>query len=121
VSGDAAVESNTYTDASGATVYNSAEVQPTFEGGRDAMVDYLRKNLKYPADGSEEGTIEVTFVVSENGSVRDAEVVSGPNDPALRAEAIRVVSGMPKWAPGKQGGSPVHTKFSLPITFQKIE
>jgi protein TonB len=32
-------------------------------------------------------------------------------------EATRMVSGMPKWKPGKQNGIPVKVLFRLPITF----
>ena len=39
-------------------------------------------------------------------------------DPVLDAEAMRVVSMLPQWSPGKQGGKPVNVWFQLPITFQ---
>lgn len=38
----------------------------------------------------------------------------------LDAEAIRVVSSMPKWQPGTQNGKPVNVKFTLPVTFKLI-
>ena len=40
-----------------------------------------------------------------------------PVDPWLDAEAIRVISTMPKWKPGMQDGKPVSVKFTLPVTF----
>jgi protein TonB len=32
-------------------------------------------------------------------------------------EALRVVSGMPRWTPGMQKGKPVRVQFNLPIKF----
>ncbi|MBR2101432.1 MAG: energy transducer TonB, partial [Prevotella sp.] len=32
--------------------------------------------------------------------------------------AERVVSSMPKWIPGKQNGSPVRVKYTVPVTFK---
>ena len=37
---------------------------------------------------------------------------------ALEAEAVRVVSSMPAWNPGMQGGKPVNTQYVLPIVFR---
>ncbi|WP_414648959.1 energy transducer TonB [Chitinophaga sp.] len=35
----------------------------------------------------------------------------------LEEEAIRVVSKMPKWKPGKQNGQYVAVYFNLPVSF----
>ncbi|MDE6647171.1 MAG: energy transducer TonB, partial [Prevotella sp.] len=39
-------------------------------------------------------------------------------DPSLDKEAVRVVKGMPKWIPGKQTGSAVRVKYTVPVTFR---
>ncbi len=83
------------------------------------MVAYLKDNLKYPKNATEEGTVKVGFVVGEDGSVQDVEVIDGPQDPALREAAVRAVSAMPKWSPGTQGNKPVNVKFMVPLTFKK--
>jgi periplasmic protein TonB len=65
----------------------------------------------------------VDFIVVANGSVREVMTTDMPGeeiDQSLRDEAIRVVSNMPKWVPGRQHGKPVDVKFSLPITFRMI-
>ena len=117
----------TYTDAEGNIVYNKAELNPSFEGGNDAMMKYLRDNLKFPKEAEErglEGTVFVDFIVAANGSVREVMVIDDTQgeevDQSFRSEAIRVVTAMPKWVPGRQRGKPVDVKFSLPITFQMI-
>jgi len=39
-----------YTDAKGNLVYNKPESNPSFVGGNDAMMTYLKDNVKYPQD-----------------------------------------------------------------------
>ena len=115
-----------YTDSKGNIVYNKAEVDPSFTGGDKAMMKYLRDNLKFPEDAQKEGlegTVFVDFVVTANGAVREVTVTDSPGeevDQSFRTEAIRVVTSMPKWIPGRQRGKSVDVKFSLPVTFQII-
>lgn len=114
----------TYTDASGKVIYNKAEVDPTFVGGDNAMMEYLRANLTYPDQAQRdgvEGTIFVDFIIDQKGNVRDivaTDVVGENIDQALKDEAVRVVTGMPTWVPGTQRGKPVDARYSVPITFQ---
>lgn len=113
-----------YTDEKGNVVYNMAEVEPAFEGGKKAMTQYLNENIVFPQEAQDnglEGTVFVDFVVGANGSVREVVVndeTYADVDESFRTEAVRVVSAMPKWVPGKQHGKAVDVKFSLPITFQ---
>jgi protein TonB len=101
-------------------VFDVVEVMPTFPGGMDALVEYLRKHIRYPASAEEngiQGRVTVVFVVEKDGSVTDVKVARGV-DPSLDREAVRVVSSMPHWLPGKQNGSAVRVKFSVPVTFR---
>ena len=56
-------------------------------------------------------------MVGRDGSVSDVEVMRGVS-PELDAEAVRVVSLMPKWIPGKQRGKAVAVKYTMPIMFR---
>ena len=83
------------------------------------LIEYIAKNLRYPeiaAENGISGRVFVRFVVEPDGSVTNVEVVRGV-DPALDAEAKRVVLSSPKWAPGKQRGKPVRVSFTFPINF----
>jgi TonB family protein len=114
----------TYKDAKGKTVYNKAEVNPSFGATQDELDKYIQDNINYSTTAQNdkiEGTVFVDFVVGADGVVRDPEVTEATNDAAKTAfseEAIRVVSSMPAWTPGTQGGKPVDVRVSLPITFQ---
>jgi protein TonB len=91
-----------------------------FPGGDKALMQYLQKNLKYPAQAQEnniQGRVMVQFVVNKDGSIVEPKIIR-PVDPSLDKEAIRVVSSMPKWTPGKQRGKNVRVRFTLPVTFR---
>jgi protein TonB len=101
-------------------VFEIVEQNPSFPGGNEALMKWLSKNLKYPASAQEnniQGRVMVQFVVNKDGSIVDPKVIKSV-DPALDKEALRVVSAMPKWQPGKQRGKTVRVRFTLPVTFR---
>ena len=78
------------------------------------------KNIKYPTVAEEtgiQGRVIVTFVVERDGSITDVQVAKSV-DPSLDKEAQRVVRSMPRWIPGKQNGSAVRVKYTVPVTFR---
>lgn len=81
---------------------------------------FLVDNLHYPKKAMHDGIqgrVKVRFVVDEQGKVVDPEIIEGVS-PELDAEALRVVSLMPAWVPGKQNGEPVKVYYTLPINFK---
>ena len=100
-------------------VFDVVEQMPEYPGGMQALFEYLGQNLKYPGDAKEqkvEGRVIAIFVVETDGSISNVEVVR-PVFPSLDAEAVRVLSGMPKWKPGMQSGKVVRVKYTVPINF----
>ena len=101
-------------------VFDVVEKMPEYPGGQAALFEYLGTNVKYPADAEKqkiEGRVLVTFVVNTDGSITDIEVVRKAF-PSLDAEAVRVISGMPKWIPGEQKGQKVRVKYTVPLNFR---
>ena len=101
-------------------VFMVVEDAPEFPGGINALLEYLKKNIKYPAicrDNNIQGRVIVSFVVNKDGKIVDPEVVKGVN-PSLDKEALRVISTMPNWKPGYQRGKPVRVKYSVPVNFR---
>ena len=101
-------------------IFQVVEQMPEFPGGMQKAMEFLGKNIKYPVAAQEakiEGRVIVQFVVGRDGSVTDVKVMRGVN-PELDAEAVRVVSIMPKWNPGKQRGKAVAVKYTMPIMFR---
>ena len=96
-----------------------AEVMPSYEGGFEALIKFITKNIKYPRAPRRigvEGTVYVGFVVGANGSVRDVHIVKGIH-PDCDSEAMRVVSMLPMWRAGSHNGKPVSVRMVLPIKF----
>ena len=93
---------------------------PQFPGGPNELMKYLGENIKYPQsaiDNKIEGRVFVSFVVEKDGSVTNAEVMRGI-DKDCDAEALRVVSSMPKWKPASNKGEDVRVKFTVPVIFK---
>lgn len=101
-------------------IFVVVEEQPEFPGGNTAMMKFLSDNIKYPVIAQEngiQGRVITNFVVERDGSITDVQVVRGV-DPSLDKEAVRVIQSMPKWKPGKQRGSTVRVRFTLPVVFR---
>jgi len=101
-------------------VFEVVEQMPQFPGGDAALMQYLSSHIKYPAVAEEngiQGRVVCTFVVERNGSITDVRVVKSV-DPSLDKEAVRVIKSMPNWIPGKQNGSAVRVKYTVPVTFR---
>ena len=97
-------------------VYTVAEVMPTFKGN---LNKWLSENLRYPKDAvsrKEQGRVMVRFIVTDKGEVIQPEIVRSAT-PSLDKEALRVVSKMPAWNPGRNGNKKVATKYTLPVHF----
>lgn len=95
------------------------EMMPQYPGGDAALLNYIRNNMRYPAiavDKGIQGKVVCSFVIDANGKVSDIKVMQGV-DPSLDAEAIRVISGMPNWIPGRQNGVNCAVQYALPIQF----
>lgn len=106
-------------DASGPMSF--VELMPEYPGGETALMKYLNKNVKYPHVAQEneiQGTVFVQFVVNRDGTISNVKTVGAPKGGGLEDEAIRVVSNMSKWKPGKQNGQYVAVFFNLPISFR---
>lgn len=93
--------------------------EPSFPGGKDALIDYLDNNISYPFLANLNaihGRVVVSFTVKENGKISDVEVTESIH-PSLDKEVVRAIKSMPKWNPGMKDGQPVSQRFFLPVTF----
>jgi TonB family protein len=104
-------------------IYDKVDVMPEFPGGSQALVEWLSQNIRYPQEAVKngiQGRVVVKFVVNAEGSVTDRTIVKSL-DPSCDAEALRVVSAMPAWTPGKKDGKAVAVYYFLPILFQNSD
>jgi TonB family protein len=101
-------------------VFQVVEQMPEFPGGMQKAMIFLAKNMKYPVAAQKakiEGRVIVQFIVKKDGTIADPIVMRGVS-PELDAEALRVVSLMPNWKPGRQRGKTVNVKYTIPIMFR---
>ena len=109
--------------------FSALEVSPTFPGDENAengkqsfdkaINKHIRRYFMYPEDAqkrSVQGKINVGFVIQENGSITNLEAFG--DDESLKAEAVRIISKLPKMNPGIKDGKPVKVPFVVPITFK---
>ncbi len=101
------------------SIFMMIEKMPSFPGGEDSLMAFIRKNILYPSASKAKGifgTVYISFVIEKDGSIAEMKVLNGVND-ELNAEALRVISIMPKWIPGLQNGNAERVQLTLPVKF----
>jgi len=102
------------------SVFVNVDELPVFTGGDTALLNYIARNCVYPSDAKTagiQGKVVVRLVVEKDGSVSNVSVIKSVS-PSLDAEAVRVVSTLPRFEkPGLIKGTPVAVHFMVPITF----
>ena len=101
-------------------LFTVVDQQPEYEGGYEAMMAFIKQNMKYPPNARRmqiEGTVHVSFIVSKTGTISEVKVLRGIMTECDK-EAVRVVQMMPPWKPGKQNGRNVNVRFILPLKFR---
>src|SRR5690606_13895655 len=106
-------------DEEGNAVYTMVEQQPEYLGGYAELASDLQGNFEYPKSARRQGidgTVYVSFVVGKNGEVLHVRVLKGIH-PDCDAAAVKAVSKLNKWEPGKHREKPVFVRLVLPIKF----
>jgi len=119
---DKQVSGNFYReDGSAETAITDFIRESEYQGGAEAWMTFLNKNLRYPQSAYRhkiEGIITVEFMVTEEGEVTDVEAIKTVY-PALDAEAVRVISkSSGKWLPAVYGGRLVKSYKKQPVIFK---
>lgn len=115
-SGNAAVESSPKIDRSIPMDGDAVEVLPSYPGGVEALLKFLKKNLENPAEKDEIVNVRIKFVVSYTGKLQSFVTVMDGGD-AYNKEVIRVLKKMPDWIPGKTKGENVSVYYTIPVKF----
>jgi len=98
-----------------------AEEMPEYPGGVSAMMTFIQENMKYPEEAKNaglEGRVLCSFIIDKTGKVTEVKVVRSSGTQSLDDEAVRVVSLMPHWTPGKVKGEPVRVMYTIPLVFR---
>jgi len=105
--------------STGSEVFDVVETMPSLVGGTNSWNQYLAGNLQYPSEAKKkgiEGIVYVAFIVNNDGTVSNAEILRGIGG-GCDEEALKVVKNSPKWDPGIQRDQKVNVKMRIPIRF----
>lgn len=97
-------------------IFSVVDEMPEFPGGMPALMEFIRKNLRHDKAEKKERVI-IQIVVDKEGNATNPVVLRSTN-PVLDEEALRIVSLMPKWKPGRQVGKNRNVKFVFPVAFE---
>ena len=96
------------------------EVPATYPGGEAALLNFVSKNLVYPAIAQEQelqGVVVLRFKVDVDGSVSSVKIEKSLSKECDQA-AAEVVRKLHRFVPAKQQGHPVPVWFRLPVRFR---
>lgn len=104
-------------------VYESGyvDIQPEFPGGEFSLMRFINSTREYPQEAYAEGVegrVTCSFVVLPDGKIDFIRVLKGVT-PALDDEAVRIISKMPNWIPGKKDNHPVPVRVIYGIPFRR--
>lgn len=100
-------------------IYLTVEELPKFPGGEKKLNKFIKTNINYfqvDAENDNNGKVFVKFCINKRGKVCKISILEEIN-PLLDNEAIKIISAMPKWEPGRINGKKVNTWYTLPIDF----
>ena len=104
-------------------IYTSVEEMPEYPGGMKAFQEYLDRKITYPEalkKNKTEGIVIIQFVVEKDGSISTPHVVR-PLEATLDTLALKAIQEMPRWTAGKDHGTTVRCRYSLPVSFKVPE
>ena len=113
------VSVNAYSQSDDNEVYRMVEEAPQFPGGQNEMLKFIQDNRQYPEEAKAQdlhGRVIVSFIIEKDGSIGEAKVMRSLGS-GCDEEAVRVITSMPKWKPGKQKGKEVRTQMMVPVNF----
>jgi len=101
--------------------YDYVDEKPGFPGGDDKLVAFINKHRHYPAEAYSmgvEGSVTCSIVVNADGTISNVSVLRGV-EASLNREAVRILSKMPRWTPGKHAGKPVPVRVIRCVPFRR--
>lgn len=84
------------------------------------MQKHLVQNIIYPEEALRKkitGDIWISFVITNKGTIKNIITTGPENSDSLEKEAIRVISLLPKFIPGKQSNKNINVTYTFPISF----
>ncbi len=117
------MEGNEFSKSKSNWLIERLQFLPLFYGGSEKLLKIIHETVNKKNINGEKGKIYVTFMVDENGYVRNPKVVNEvieTKDPEglLAKEALRIVNLFPRMQPGFQVSRFVKVHYKVPIDFR---
>jgi succinate dehydrogenase flavin-adding protein (antitoxin of CptAB toxin-antitoxin module) len=103
-------------EADSSKVLFFVDQRPTFVGGNDSLVNYLKNNINL--SDTLEGKARVRFIVEKDGSLSNIKIKEG-FDKATNKKILNTMRTMPKWVPALHHDREVRVMMILPIILKK--
>ena len=123
---DGIAKTNTETEGNGSkTVIEKQKEEPippsyppSFPGGTEAWLNFLRKYLQAPEDleAGQRIEVQVRFFIDVDGNVSNPEIIKSGGK-SFDKEVLRVLKKMPRWEAAMQGGKPIAVPYTQPVIF----
>jgi outer membrane biosynthesis protein TonB len=88
---------------------------PEYPGGLKELFNFISQNAQR-AISYRAGSMVVTFMVSEDGSLSEIETAQGIS-PKFDEKVRDIIAKSSNWIPGEQDGEKVKVKYNLPLHF----
>ncbi len=115
------MQSAVYYDESGSELEDMKPIiNPTYGGSNEVLLAYIEENFTYPEEARAnniEGMVVLKFTIDEEGFITKQEVERSVH-PLLDNEALRILSTMKRWTPGKAHNQNATFEYQLPINFE---
>lgn len=101
--------------------YDYVDEKPEFPGGGNSLINFINQNRQYPTEAYElgiQGKVTCSFIVHPDGKLSHIKILRGV-ERSLNDEALRLVSIMPDWIPGKIHDHTVPVRVICNIPFRK--
>ena len=100
-------------------IYTTVDTMPEFPDGLIGFNKFILGHLRYPNQGTFQGSVTCSFIIDNNGNLIAPEIYkkAADNYTALEKEILKVLSTSPKWRPGKCGDKKVPVRVTLPLKF----
>jgi TonB family protein len=100
--------------------FEFVEEMAEFPGGEIKMMQWINRQVHYPAMAIEngiQGKVFIECIIDTAGNVKNVKVIKGVH-PLLDNEAKRVIKKLPRFKPATHKGRVVPIRYNIPIVFK---
>jgi TonB family protein len=106
--------------ASDTTIYITTDVPAEFQGGAQALYEYIRESvlskLKIPPEAPPLKKFMARFVIEPTGAISNLRIIKSSENKDLDQLMLSALKNMPNWKPAElPKGTKVRQEYTLPL------